>query len=133
MKLFHLKSRRKIRAFSLVESALSVGILSFGFLSIVPLVDLGLNSAREGRAHRATAQIAETLMDEARQGTLVGGTAYFDDRETSCPSTVGAAYCVQTTLATDVATTGLTRLTVQVTPLATPNRSQFYAVMFPPP
>jgi hypothetical protein len=126
MKLFHLKSRRKIRAFSLVESALSVGILSFGFLSIVPLVDLGLNSAREGRAHRATAH-------EARQGTLVGGTAYFDDRETSCPSTVGAAYRVQTTLATDAATTGLTRLTVQVTPLATPNRSQFYAVMFPTP
>jgi uncharacterized protein (TIGR02598 family) len=133
MKLFHFKSRRKIRAFSLVESALSVGILSFGFLSVVPLVDLGLNSAREARAHRATAQIAEMLMDQARQGTLVAGSAYFDNQETACPSPVGAAYRAQTTLATAVATTGLTRLTVQVTPLATPNRSQFYAVMFPPP
>jgi uncharacterized protein (TIGR02598 family) len=130
MKLFHPAHQKKIRAFSLVESALSVGILSFGFLSVVPMVDLGLNSARQARDHRATAQIAETLTQEAQQGALAAGTGWFDAQENSCASANGACYRAQTVL-TPVAG-NLTRLTVQVTPLATPNRSQFYAVVLSP-
>jgi uncharacterized protein (TIGR02598 family) len=134
MKLFHPIRRKKRLGFSLAEAALSVGILSFGFLSLVPLVGLGLTSARQARDNRAMAQIAETFAQNARQGTLTGGVSYLDNQENSC-ARAGACYQVQAALtpnATAVAGGTLTRLTVQVTPLATPSRSQFYAVLFSP-
>jgi len=135
MKPFYLQSRRRKRAFSLVEAALSVGILSFGFLSVAPLVDLGVNSARQARTNRMAAQIAETLIQQAQQGTLTAGTVYFDSAENIRPTAAGACFQVQSALATVVAAPGggaLTRLTVQVTPLGEPARSQFYAVVLPP-
>jgi Tfp pilus assembly protein PilV len=114
MKLFHPIRRKNRLAFSLAEASLAVGLLSFGFLSLIPMVGLGLNSARQARDNRAMAQIAETFTQKARQGTLTAGTSYLDNEENSCASTT------------------LTRLAVQVTPLAAPNRSQFYAVLFSP-
>jgi len=135
MKSFFLQPRRRKRAFSLVEAALSVGILSFGFLSVVPLVGLGVNSARQARTNRVAAQIAETLIQQAQQGTLAAGTVYFDSAENSLPTAVGACFQAQSSLVTGVAAPGggtLTRLTVQVTPLGAPARSQFYAVVLPP-
>jgi uncharacterized protein (TIGR02598 family) len=134
MKLFHPIRRKNRLAFSLAEASLAVGLLSFGFLSLIPMVGLGLNSARQARDNRAMAQIAETFTQKARQGTLTAGTSYLDNEENSCASTA-ACYRVQVTLTPDAPAPGsatLTRLAVQVTPLAAPNRSQFYAVLFSP-
>lgn len=96
MKHFFLTIHRREsrRGFSLVESVLSVGIMSFGFLALVPLLALGMNGARMAQENRAMAQIAGTLIEEAKQGTLAAGPLYFDSA--SNPITAAqAAYTVQ--------------------------------------
>jgi Tfp pilus assembly protein PilV len=130
MKFFRSTYRKNRLGFSLVEAALSVGVLSFGFLSLGPILGLGLTSARQGRDSRISAQIAENLSDEARQGTSIAGTAYCDDTGAACPQAV-ARYRTQTTLSALAG--NCTQLAVQVTPLATPNRPFHYAVVLPPP
>jgi Tfp pilus assembly protein PilV len=127
----HFRSARiKSRlGFSLVEAALSVGVLSFGFLSLAPVLGLGLSSAHQARDNRISAQIAQGFADQAREGTLTAGTAYCDNEGAACPQ-AGAAYQVQTTLGAMAG--GCTRLTVQVAPVATPNRPFDYAVVLPP-
>ena len=130
MKFFHPMRRKKRLGFSLVEAAFSVGVLSFGFLSLVPLVGMGMTSARQAHDNRAMTQIAETFIQNARQGTIASGVSYLDNQENPCAR---AGACYQVTLTPNAtAMPPLTRLTVQVTPLATPNRSQFYAVLLPP-
>jgi Tfp pilus assembly protein PilV len=130
MKFFRLARIKNRLGFSLVEVSLSLGVLSFGFLSLAPMLGLGLTSARHGRDSRISAQIAETLTDEARQGTATAGIAYYDDTGTACPR-AGACYQTQTALGTLAG--NCTRLAIQVTPLATPNRPLDYAVVLPPP
>ena len=130
MKLFRFIPGRKNRqGFSLVEAALSVGILSFGFLGLVPLLGLGLTATRQARDNHTSAQIAENFIDQAQQGTLTNGASYVDDQGNTCASSV-ACYHIQT--ATTTVSGNLTRLTVQVTPVSAPTRSQFYAVVLPP-
>jgi type II secretory pathway pseudopilin PulG len=135
MKFYLSRRRKRVRAFSLAEAALSVGLLSFGFLSAVPLIGLGANAAREARTGRVAAQIAETLVQQAQQGTLSPGTAYFDSAENVCPSAGGASYEAKTSLASAAGAPGggtLVRLTVQVMPLGAPTHSECYAVDLPP-
>lgn len=129
MKIFRSARTKSCLGFSLVEASLSVGILGFGFISLAPLLSVGLTTARQARDGRISAQIAETLADEARDGTLTAGTAYYDNQGAACTST-GACYQVQTTLAALVG--NCTRLTVQVMPVATPARPLDYAVVLPP-
>ena len=118
--------------FSLVEATFSIGLLSFGFLALAPLLALGLKTARLARNDRATAQIAETLVEEARQGTLASGTAYLDLEGAPC-SSAQAAYTVQSTTQTVSAIASLTQLKLQVTPLGAPDRTRIYAVVFQTP
>ena len=125
MKDIH-STRKGQLGFSLVEAALSIGVLSFGFLSLAPLLGVGLTSAHQGRESRMGAQIAETLEDEAQQGTLAAGTAYFDAEGEACTS---ALACYRTDASLVSASSCGTRLTVQVTPVASPQRAQFYAVV----
>ena len=47
--------------FSLVEAVLSIGVMSFGFLALAPLLAVGMNGARGARENRVSAQIATTL------------------------------------------------------------------------
>ena len=126
--------RNRRGGFSLVEATFSLGILSFGFLSLAPLLAMGLASARLARDDRATAQIAQTLIEDGRQGTLVSGTLYLDIQGTALTSAQMAAYTAKTTSVTPyLGNAALTQLTLQVTPLGAPDRTRFYAAVFPTP
>ncbi len=122
-----------------MEAAFSVGVLSFGFLSLAPLLAVGLAGAREGRENRATAEIASTLIEQAREGTAVAGALYLDSASNPCPANQ-ATYAVQaTTTAVAAGSAGsgsagpLTRLTIQVTPVGSPGAARIYADVFPTP
>jgi hypothetical protein len=98
-------------------------------LSLGPLVGLGLTSARQARDNQLTAQIAQTLTEQAREGTLTSGSGYCDDQGAVCTST-GAYYQTQTT--ETMLAGNCTRVTIQITPIGNPNRLQEYAVVLPP-
>jgi uncharacterized protein (TIGR02598 family) len=121
------------RGFSLAEASLSIGLLSFGFLSLAPLLALGLKSARQARDNRATAQIAQTLVEEARQGTLPSGAIPLDFQGQTCDPAL-AIYTAQATSVLVTAGPGgaanLTRLTLRIAPLGAPDRVRIYAVVF---
>jgi uncharacterized protein (TIGR02598 family) len=136
MNPFRIGTGKKVRrgGFSLVEATFSLGLLSFGFLSLAPLLSLALEAARHARDERATAQIAQTLIEEGKQGTLNPGTVYLDIQGTALPSAQAAAYQAQNTSVTPyLGNASLTQLKLQVTPLGAPNRARFYAAVFPTP
>jgi len=113
-----------------VEATFSIGLMSFGFLTLTPLLALGMKTARLARDDRASAQIAQTLIEEAKQGTLASGTVYLDGEGAACGS-AQAAYSVQTT--SQSLATALSRLTLRVTPVGAPDRVRTYAVVFQAP
>ncbi len=132
-RFFHPKGAQAKTGFSLVEVALSLGVFGFGFITLVPLLALGLNSARQSQNDITTAQIAATLAEEARQGTSVTGTTYFDFQGGAC-SSAQAAYrttATLTSLPTTIGTAVVQRLTLAVTPVGAPDRARIYAVVLP--
>ncbi len=132
MKLFRVYHGKKSRqhGFSLVEATFSIGLLSCGFLTLAPLLALGLKDARLARNDRVTAQIAQTVIEEARQGISVTGTSYLDFEGGPCnPSE--AAYTAQTVSTPIEGNPLLNRLTVRLTPLGAPDRARTYAVVLP--
>jgi uncharacterized protein (TIGR02598 family) len=134
MKSFRIRSAKKKHrgGFSLVEATLSIGLLSLGFLILAPLLALGLKSSRLARNDRATAQIAQTLIEEAKQGSLTpGSTVYLDIQGNTLPSPQTAAYTAQSTSQT--APGSLTRMTLHITPLGAPDRARTYAAVYPTP
>jgi type II secretory pathway pseudopilin PulG len=140
MKLFRSFARQKHRrGFNLVEAALSIGILSFGFLALAPLLGLGLNHARLARENRTTAQIAATLIEEARAGTLGAQPLYLDSAGNACGS-AGAAFVATNSLsgvepgANGGSSTSapLTRVTLWVVPMG-PGALRTYSDVFPTP
>jgi Tfp pilus assembly protein PilV len=132
MKLFsaHAGRRRTRGGFSLVEATLSIGIMSFGLLTLVPLLALGMKTSRFARDDRTTAQIAQTLVQEAEQGTLVPGTLYYDETGAACTAPQ-AAFTAQPAIAPFQAS--LSQVTLRVTPIGAPDRARIYAVVFQPP
>ena len=120
--------RRQRGGFSLVEATFSIGLMSFGFLSLAPLLGLGLKTARLARDDRATAHIAQTLIEEAKQGTLASGTAYLDLQGNACGSTL-AVYTAQAAFLPVTGSASLTRLTLRITPVGAPERVRIYAVV----
>lgn len=54
-------------AFTLVEVAVAIGIISFAFVPIIGLLPLGLNISRQAIDTGVTAQIAQQLTTEAQQ------------------------------------------------------------------
>jgi uncharacterized protein (TIGR02598 family) len=134
--LFHHGRMHRRGGFSLVEATISIGLMSFGFLILAPLLALGLKSARLARDDRATSQIAQTLIEEARQGTLASGTIYLDLQGTPvvASSASMAAYSAQSTSVTPfLGNASLTQTTLRVTPLGAPDRTRNYAVVFQTP
>lgn len=139
MKPFYLShTRNRLKAgFNLVEAVLSLGVLSLGFLALIPLLALGSQTARTAHDSRATTQIAETLIEEAKQGTLSSGPLYLDVRGNPCISTQ-AIYTAQTTfrpLPGQTATDGASpqQLVVRITPKGSPDRARIYAIVLPTP
>ena len=134
MNSFRMSGEKKKRGgFSLVEATFSIGLMSFGFLALIPLLALGMKTARLARDDRATAQIAQTLVQEARQGTLPAGTVYLDIQGDTLSSTQTAAYSAQSASQPIAGDALLTRLTLRVTPLGAPNRARTYAVVYQAP
>ena len=134
MKSFRIRSAKKKHrgGFSLVEATLSIGLLSFGFLTLTPLLSLGLKTSRVARDDRVTAQIAQTLIEEARQGTLTPGTPlYLDIQGATLSSAQTAAYIAQST--TLAIPGSLTQMKLQITPLGAPDRARTYAVVYQTP
>ncbi len=115
-----------------MEATLSLGILSFGLLTMAPLLAVGLKSAREIHNTRDMAQIAQSMVEQARQGTLTNGTTYFDF-EGNPTSSSPAAYSAQSTLVSVTGSTTLTRLTLRITPTGMPDRARTYAAVFSAP
>src|SRR5476649_771935 len=135
MKSFRIRSGEKKQrgGFSLVEATFSIGLMSFGFLTLAPLLALGMKTARLARDDRATAQIAQTLMEEARQGTLAPGTVRLDFEGAPCGS-APPAYTAQSTSVTPyLGNTSLIQMTLRVTPLGAPDRARTYAVVYQAP
>jgi uncharacterized protein (TIGR02598 family) len=134
MKLFYFRRRqnRSKSGFNMVEATLSIGVMSLGFLTLIPLLALGSKTAGQARDNRATAQIAQTLIEEAKQGTLSSGTIYLDAEDNSCPR-AQAIYSVQASLqplgGSPAAAASPTRLTLRVTPTGAPDRARIYAVV----
>ena len=116
--------------FSLVEATLSLGLLSFGLLTFAPLLALGLDTARSAHTSRDSTQIAQSLIEEAKQGTLPTGTAYLDFQGNPVNQTE-AAYTAQSAFSSLPGNTTLTRLTLRVTPVGAPARARTYAVVIP--
>jgi uncharacterized protein (TIGR02598 family) len=116
--------------FSLVEATLSIGVLSLGFLTLIPLLAVGLKTARVAHNNRDSTQIAQLLVEEAKQGTLTTGITYFDFQGNPVTSAV-AAYTAQSTLSSVPGNAALSRLTLQIIPVGAPNRARTYAVVFP--
>jgi hypothetical protein len=127
--LFNGDKKQLRGGFSLVEAAFSIGLLSFGILTLAPMLALGLKSSRFARDDRATAQIAETLVEEAKGGTLAPGTIYLDPEGAPC-TPAQAAFTAQSTLAPLADGAALTQLTLRLTPLGAPDRARTYAVVF---
>ena len=113
-----------------MEASLSLGLISFGFLTLVPLLALGLKTARLGRDDRATAQIAQTLIEEGKQGTLSAGTMALDFQGNPAGSSP-TVYTAQTTFLPVTGSTTLTQMTLRITPLGAPDRARTYAVIMP--
>lgn len=113
---------------------MSLGILSFGFLTLAPLLAIGLKGTRQARDNRTTAEIARTLIEEAKQGTLSAGTVTLDLEGKACAAPQ-AAYTAQITSTSETSgpggAPGLTRLTLRVIPVGAPDRARTYAVVYP--
>lgn len=134
MKPFRLRIRSSESSggFSLVEATLSIGLMSFGFLCLAPLLALGLKTAHVAHDNRTTAQIAQTLIEEAKQGALASGILYLDLQGNPTTS-AQAVYMARTTSQALPGIAALTRLTLQLTPVGAPDRVQTYAVVLPAP
>jgi hypothetical protein len=102
--------------------------MSFGLLTLAPLLGLGMKTARFAAADSGSALIARTLVQEARQGTLGTAPQYFDDQGAVC-NPLDAAFMVQPV--TQVIGNSASRLTLRVTPLGAPGRMRVYAVVLP--
>jgi uncharacterized protein (TIGR02598 family) len=125
--------KRKRGGFSLAEATFSIGLFSFCFLSLVPLLALGLKTARLARNDRCSAQIAQTLIEEAKQGTLASGTVYLDSQGALLQSPQTAAFTAQSSSQATATSPALTQMTLRVTPLGAPDRARIYAVVFQTP
>ena len=128
--LFHDGKSNARGGFSLVEAMLSLGLLSFGLLSMVALMEVGLRSARVAHDKRDTTQIAQTLIEEGKQGTLAHGTSYLDFEGNPVSST-SAAYTAVSTFSSVPG--NLTRITLLITPVGAPTRARTFAALFSNP
>ena len=124
------QGRKKRGGFSLVEATFSIGILSFGILTLAPLLVVGMKSSRIARDDRTTTQIAQNLVEEARQRTLAPGTIYLDSQGAACPA-AKAAYTAQATSLPVAGNAALTQTTLRLTPVGAPDRARTYAVVLP--
>jgi uncharacterized protein (TIGR02598 family) len=114
--------------FNLVEVCFTIGVLSLAIVTLGPLLGMGLKTSRGARDDRMSAQIARTLTEEAKQGTLGTATVYLDDQGAACDP-LNAAFVAQPV--TRGAGSVASQLALRVTPVGAPGRARVYAVVLP--
>lgn len=129
----HSGNKSKSGGFSLTEVTFSIGVISFGFLSLTPLLVLGLKEARLARNERVSSQIAQGLIEQARQGTPAAGTVYLDEQGSVLPSALAAAFTAQSSSQAEASGAALTQFTLRITPSGMPDHIRVYAVVYPTP
>jgi type II secretory pathway pseudopilin PulG len=125
---FHRGSRSTRGGFNLVEATITLGIMSIAFLTLAPLMGMGLKSSRWARDDRLSAEIARTFVEEAKQGAPPASPAYLDDQGAAC-APQNAAFVVQSV--TQAAGNSASQLTLRVTPVGAPKRARVYAIVLP--
>ena len=125
---FYRGSRTARGGFNLVEAAFSLGIMSVGFLTLAPLMGFGLKTSRWARDDRISAQIARTLAEEEKQGTLGSAATYLDEQGQPCRPQ-DAAFVAQAV--TQEVGNSASELTLRVTPVGAPGHARVYAVVLP--
>ena len=106
--------RRKQGAFSLIETILAIGIVSFAFVAIFGLLPAGLRVFRQAIDTSVGSQIAQRVVGDAQQtdfdqlvtdssgAAITAGTTgrkgvrYFDDQGNEVPAATNAIYHVNT-------------------------------------
>lgn len=105
-------ARRGRVGFSLIEVAISLGVVSFAFVSILSLVPLGMTTFHSAMDISVGTQISQRVVNDLQQtdfGTLINSTQpvrYFDEQGQEVPSATGAVYQVNTQVADSLALPG---------------------------
>ena len=115
----------------MVEATISLGLMSFGLLTLVPLLAVGLKAARVAKNDQDSAQIVQTLVEKAKQGTLASGSTPFDEQGNACVASQ-AAFTAAASIAPVTGNTSVTRLTLVIKPRGAPDHARTYVVVFAP-
>lgn len=112
--------------FSLVEVAMSLGIVAFAFTALLGMLPLGLNMFRDAVETSVTSRIFERVSGDVQQSdfdTLTAGglpLRYFDDQGNELPGQAGSLYWARASVHTDPELPGssgnseLTRVLIEV-------------------
>lgn len=69
------RSIRRLKAFSLVEVVLAIGVVSFAMMAMLGTLPVGLKSSQQSRSQVATANIARQLQGELQQLSFSAASA----------------------------------------------------------
>jgi uncharacterized protein (TIGR02598 family) len=93
---------RKLLGFTLVETALAMGVIGFGLVGLLGLMPIGMSNYRDARDRTAEAQIFQGLnsriqqTDYSKLTTVWPGTVYgFDERGIELKDTSKALYTAE--------------------------------------
>jgi uncharacterized protein (TIGR02598 family) len=118
--------RKRVAAFSLVETTLAIGVVAFALVAMLGLMPVGLTSFREAMDASTSSRIIQRVSAELRQGTSVVAQQpilYFDEQgdETTANAQDGkkALYHVNTLVQTATslpggASSSLNTVTVEI-------------------
>lgn len=102
----HPHNFHHLKAFSLVEVTMALGLASFSLLAIVGLLPVGLKTFRDSRVETALGGIQRQMRGEVEavpfesltNGSFTAGKFYFSDEGTLLPGSSGAYYEASTEL-----------------------------------
>lgn len=92
----------KVRAFTLIEVVISLGIVAFAFTAIIGLLPVGLSSSRSAITNTVGANILSAVMNDFRQldfSEVVATNRWYDDQGFEVPMEE-AIYNVEVSIAT---------------------------------
>lgn len=82
-KVVKAPSRKRIAAFSLIETTLAIGVVAFALVAMLGLMPVGLTSFREAMDASTSSRILQRVSSDLRQGTNVVAQQpmlYFDEQ-----------------------------------------------------
>lgn len=134
--------RRAIRAFSLVEAVISIGIVSFAMMGILGMVPVGLATFRNAMNLTVESSIVQEVAGDLQRtdyADLAATNLYFDEQGLRVPglSHPSRIYSVEVTpprpldAATLVAPTAASTVAIKVQNRAEPAVTNCYSVIIP--